>query len=227
LFALLWHFSDSPIFGRVLKTAAAIAFLLLLLIPTIGIIGKFNDDIILPPASAQFSFANPNENNTNTIQGSDVLPTTNNTLLLRGLIGSTISTDNANATNFGLPTAQGDYTVAGRWRMFVNESLIQRFVANLTLARTDGSKNYNIVIENIEHSEFSRNVPSHMNVQIYANSSLPSIILPVTVEIKGDNKVLKISDISINEGQVEDSQQRDILGILDGQSIYGIVMSVE
>jgi hypothetical protein len=116
--------------------------------------------------------------------------------------------------------------------MFANESLVQRFVANLTVAKTDGSEYHQILIENIGgHSEFARNnnniSSSHMNVQISADSAGNGIVIPVTVEIRGDNKVLRISDIAINQGQIEDGKQRDILRIIDGQLIYGIVMSVE
>ena len=224
-------FEQSSAFGRVVKSAVAIAFATVLLIPAIGVGGKFdNDAMILPFASAQFSFVNPNENNTNTSQGNvSSTITTNNNLLLRGLIGSMIST---NTTSNGGVITTGEYTVAGRWRMFANESLVQRFVANLTVAKTDGSEYHQILIENIGgHSEFARNnnniSSSHMNVQISADSAGNGIVIPVTVEIRGDNKVLRISDIAINQGQIEDGKQRDILRIIDGQLIYGIVMSVE
>jgi hypothetical protein len=226
-----------PAFRRALTTTVAIFFsttlLLLLLLPSTGITGNPYGKIGNPAASAQF-FIPEEENNKNSSTKELKMSGDQNSLLFRGLIGSMISIEDAKVTgSTGQQINQGDYAVAGRWRMFVNESLVQRFVANLTVARTDGSEYYNIFIENIgRHSEFARSnsnnntSSSQLTAQIYADSALPSIVVPVTVEIREDNnnnKVLRISDIGIDEREVEDDRQQAILRIIDGQSIYGIV----
>ncbi|MEW6604840.1 MAG: lipocalin [Thermoproteota archaeon] len=190
----------------------------------------------MPTASAQFTLEPEGGNDTETGQAtstpaSPTNDTTNgnaitfqnrSTFLLRGLIGTTsLMEDGAGA--FGNETNQqdSDYVMAGRWRLFVEDGLVQRFVANFTLARTDGSQHYNIIIEDIgTDSEFADDA-SEITTQIYADSTLPTIVAPVTIEVEG--RVLRITDIDIDEDDIEDVQQREILSIIDGQSIYGIV----
>ncbi len=210
---------------------AAIAFtaLLLLLLPAIiGIVEKSDDDnniMALPLASAQSIVPESSNQNTN-ISGVQNA-SSSSSLLFRGLIGSMIPTEqNANSTTtnaIGVQQVnQSDYTVAGKWRLLVNESLVQRFVANLTVARTDGSEYHNnIIIENIGRpSEFVGNASSVLT-QISTNTTSPGAIVPIRLEVK--DKVLQIADIDIDEGRVEDEEQQNILTIIDGQSIYGIV----
>jgi hypothetical protein len=145
--------------------------------------------------------------------------------LLRDLIGSVVPTQDVNVTGIDGQAIRGNYAATGRWRLFVNESIVQRLVANITLAKTDGSEYHNILIENIgRDSEFKENA-FEVTAQIYADSPLPSIIVPITLEV--ENRVLRIADIEISEGEVEDSQQEAILRIIAGQSIYGIVESQE
>jgi hypothetical protein len=45
--------------------------------------------------------------------------------------------------------------------------------------------------------------------------------VPMTISIRG--QVLAIEGIDIDETSITDTGQRDILSIIDGQSIYGIV----
>jgi hypothetical protein len=108
--------------------------------------------------------------------------------------------------------------------MFVNESMVQRFVANLTVARIDGSQYHNIFIENIgRDSEFSRNTTTIM-AQVFADSNLPSATFPLRLELTG--KVLRIPQISINEQTIEnDSRLHRGLHVIAGKPIYGIVES--
>jgi hypothetical protein len=205
---------------RALKTAA-IVFAALSLLPAIGIVEKFDDSmVVIPAASAQLVMPEDDGQNTNISSTQN----TSSSFLLRGLIGSMISTEqDANITDVtgGQQVNESDYTVTGRWRLFVNESLVQRFVANLSMARTDGSEYHNnIIIESIGRpSEFAGN-SSIITAQVYTDSPLPGTIVPIRLEIK--DRVLTIVDIDIDEGSIEDEEQRNILGIIDGQSIHGI-----
>jgi hypothetical protein len=221
-----FYYGRNAVFKRAL--AVAIAFTTLSLLPAIGIAGKFDDgNMGLPTAYAQFNTPEVNQEEANTTAATTSIQnasTSSNNLLLRGLIGTMISVEGANATDSDNSdngqAIQGDYAVAGRWRMFANESLVQRFVANFTLAKTDGSEYHNIIIENIgRDSEFARNTAS-ITAQVYANSTVPSTIMPITIEIR--DKVLSISDIEIDGRTIEDERQQDILQIIDGQQIYGM-----
>lgn len=206
-----------------------------ILVTDIGISGSGTAHV-LPAASAQFTIEPEGGNETemgqatpmpasptnDTINGNALAIQNRSTFLLRGLIGTTsIMEDGAGA--FGNETNQqdGDYVMAGRWRLFVEDGLVQRFVANFTLARTDGSQHYNIIIEDIgTDSEFADNA-SEITTQIYVDSTLLTIVAPVTIEV--EDRVLRITDIDIDEDEIEDVKQREILNIIDGQSIYGIV----
>lgn len=215
---------------RTLKTAA-IAFTALLLLLAIGAVEKFDDGnntmmLAIPAASAQIPV--PEDGSQQNTNVSSVQNTSSSSLVLRGLIGSTISTgQNANVTGSSIITGaqqanQSDYAVVGRWRMLVNESLVQRFAANLTVARVDGSEYHNnIIIESIGRpSEFAGNA-SNILTQISTDSSVPGAIAPIRLEIK--DRVLEIADINIDENAIAGVEQQNILGIIDGQSIYGII----
>ena len=158
------------------------------------------------------------------------------TLLLRGIIGSS------------LPAAQGrdittenssSYIVAGRWRLFVDEGAVNRFVAEMSLAAIDGTASHNITIEETTPHRFgltesgngtstttaSGSIPpvsSDIMTRIYVNGNTPIVDnVPVTISIRG--QVLAIEGIDIDETTITDTGQRNILSIIDGQSIYGIV----
>jgi hypothetical protein len=58
--------------------------------------------------------------------------------------------------------------------------------------------------------------------RIYVDGNTPIIDnVPMTISIRG--QVLAIEGIDIDETRITDAGQRDILSVLDGQSIYGIV----
>jgi hypothetical protein len=163
------------------------------------------------------------------------LPSTTSTFLLRGIIGSSI-----------LPAQGGDaptensssYIVAGRWRLFVDEGLVNRFIAEMNLAATNGTAFHNITIEDTAPHRFvlmeSGNgttttttgsippVSANLMTRISVNNNTPVIDnVPVTISIRG--QVLAIEGIDIDETRLTDTGQRDILRIIDGQSIFGIV----
>jgi hypothetical protein len=168
------------------------------------------------------------------------LPTNASTFLLRGSIGSTLP-----AQGGDIPTENNSsHIVAGRWRIFANESLVNRFIAEMDLAAIDGASIngtafHNITIEETTPHRFELTesgngtntttatgsippVSSNLMTRIYVDGSTPIIDnVPVTISIRG--QVLAIEGIDIDETRITDTGQRDILSVLDGQSIFGIV----
>ena len=157
------------------------------------------------------------------------------TLLLRGIIGSSLP-----AQDGGIPTENNSsYIVAGRWRLFSDEGLVTRFVAEMNLAAINGTAFHNITIEETAPHRFeltesgnggstttpSGSIPpvsSDIMTRISVNGNTPIVDnVPVTISIRG--QVLAIEGIDIDETTITDTGQLDILSIIDGQSIYGIV----
>jgi hypothetical protein len=163
------------------------------------------------------------------------LPSTTSTFLLRGIIGSSLP-----AQGGDIPTENNSsYIVAGRWRIFVDGGLVNRFVAEMNLAASNGTAFHNITIEDTAPHRFelmeSGNgmstttatgsipaVSSNLTTRISVDGNTPIIDnVPMTISIRG--QVLAIEGIDIDETSITDTGQRDILSIIDGQSIYGIV----
>jgi hypothetical protein len=157
------------------------------------------------------------------------------TLLLRGIIGSSLP-----AQDGGIPTENSSsYILAGRWRLFADEGLVTRFVAEMNLAAINGTAFHNITIEETTPHRFeltesgnggptttpSGSIPpvsSDIMTRISVNGNTPIVDnVPVTISIRG--QVLAIEGIDIDETTITDTGQLDILSIIDGQSIYGIV----
>jgi hypothetical protein len=163
------------------------------------------------------------------------LPPSASTFLLRGFIGSSLP-----AQGGGIPTENSSsHIVNGRWRIFAEESLVHRFIAEMNLAAIDGTAFHNITIEETEPHRFevteSGNgtatttatgsippVSSNIMTRIYVNSNIPVIDdVPMTISIRG--QVLAIDGIDIDETRIADTGIRNILSIIDGQSIYGTI----
>jgi hypothetical protein len=178
------------------------------------------------------------------------IPASASTFLLRGFIGSSLPVQGG-----GIPTENGSsYIVNGRWRIFANESLVNRFVAEMDLAAIDGTAIngaafHNITIEETTPHRFqlaesggnatasggnatasntttaTGSIPpvsSNLMTHIYVDGNTPVIDnVPMTISIRG--QILAIEGIDIDETRIADTGQRDILSIIDGQSIYGIV----
>jgi hypothetical protein len=65
-------------------------------------------------------------------------------------------------------------------------------------------------------------ISSDIMTRISVNGNTPIVDnVPVTVSVRG--QVLAIEGIDIDETTITDTGQRDVLSIIDGQSIYGIV----
>lgn len=161
-----------------------------------------------------------------------------------GFIGSTLlpaqGVDGGNATTFAL-TASDDgsgHAVTGRFRLFANESSVERFVAELYVSAIDGSSFHNITIEEGSSPRYevtegngttttaaaTATVPavsSNMVGDIYINGGTTPVIenIPMTLTARG--QVLAIEDVDIDETRITDAGQRGILSIIDGETIYG------
>jgi hypothetical protein len=163
------------------------------------------------------------------------LPSTTSTFLLRGIIGSSLP-----AQGGDIPTENNSsYIVAGRWRIFVDGGLVNRFVAEMNLAASNGTAFHNITIEDTAPHRFELTesgngmstttatgsipaVSSNLTTRISVDDNTPIIDnVPMTISIRG--QVLAIEDIDIDETRITDTGQQDILSIIDGQSIFGVV----
>ncbi len=173
-------------------------------------------------------------------QESTTLPTNASTFLLRGLIGSSLPVQggNTSAENNNNNNNSGHVAV-GRFRIFANESLVNRFIAEMDLAAIDGTAVHNVTIEEtVPHrfeltqsdsganittaNESIPSVSSNLMTRIYVDSDTPVIDnVSMTISIRG--QVLVIDGINIDETAIADIGQRDTLSKIDGQRIFGIV----
>src|SRR5215203_165958 len=163
------------------------------------------------------------------------LPSTTSTFLLRGIIGSSLP-----AQSGDIPAENNSsYIVAGRWRIFVDGGLVNRFVAEMNLAASNGTAFHNITIEDTAPHRFELTesgngmstttatgsipaVSSNLTTRISVDGNTPMIDnVPMTISIRG--QVLAIEGIDIDETRITDTGQRNILSIIDGQSIYGVI----
>src|SRR5215212_5015365 len=231
--------------------------LLLLLLPaSLG----YGGTIIIQEASGQFALPQleeptpPEEDTTTPPPTTPTTPTTttpppavtnytNNIrdpsiFLLRGFIGSTLPTQNAGGGAI-TPAANDDsgYVVTGRFRVFANETLVRRFIAEMNVAAIDGSSFHNITITEGDPHRFqvtegsnatTTSVPvvsSNILGTIYLDGGATPIIdnVPMTLTVRGQS--LAVQGIDIDETRIADTGggQRDAISVIDGQSIYGIV----
>ena len=179
-------------------------------------------------------------------QEQPTLPAGTSTLLLRGIIGSSLTAQGGGGGGItteggGITTdnTSSSYVVAGRWRLFVDEGVLNRFVAEMNLAAINGTAFHNITIEETTPHRFELTeaengssttggdgsitpISSDIMTRIFVNGNTPIVDnVPVTVSVRG--QVLAIEGIDIDETTITDTGQRDVLSIIDGQSIYGIV----
>jgi hypothetical protein len=163
------------------------------------------------------------------------LPANASTFLLRGFVGSSLPAQGGDAPIEN----NSSHIVAGRFRVFANESLVNRFIAEMDLAAINGTAFHNITIEETAPHRFELTesgngtstttatgsippVSSNLMTRIYVDSNIPIIDnVPLTLSIRG--QVLAIEGIDIDETRIIDTGQRDVLSIIDGQSIFGIV----
>ena len=219
---------------------AAIALATLLLLPS-----SFGSDgaRLIEQAFGQFNFPSspeegaisPSPPEQTTPSSPQPPPATANglTFLERGLVGSILSTQNSG----GDAANANSYVVNGRFRLYVNQSLLQRFVAEMTLASVDGSALNNVTIEESAPHRFEI-TPNGTTVTPTSTGSIPPFSsrivarisvntipaidnVPMTISTSG--QVLAIQGISIDESRIIDTTARDVLSIIDGQKIYGTI----
>jgi hypothetical protein len=155
-----------------------------------------------------------------------------------GFIGSSLIPAQGVGGNATLTSDDDDdgsgHVVTGRFRLFANGSFVERFVTEMEVAAIDGSSYHNITIEDGSPHRYgvtegngtttTASVPaisSNIVGHIYLNGGTTPVIdnVPMTLTVRG--QVLAIQDIDIDETRITDPGQRDILSILDGQTIYG------
>jgi hypothetical protein len=173
---------------------------------------------------------------TNTIQDpSTYLLADVNVDAVRGFIGSTLPTQGAGG-NALTPADDSGHIATGRFRLFANETLVRRFVAEMNVAAIDGSSFHNLTITEGPPHRFdvtegngtaaAQAASSSIVGNIYLNGGTTPIIdnVPMTLSIRGS--VLAIEGIDIDETRITDTAQGDIIRVIDGQSIYGTIPRV-
>ena len=177
-----------------------------------------------PPATTNY---------TNNIQDPSIF-------LLRGFIGSYLPTQGAIGSGGGAitPAANDDsgHVVTGRFRVFANETLVRRFVAEMNVAAIDGSSFNNITITEGAPHRFevtqangttgAQGASSNIVGSVYLNGGTTPVIdnVPMTLTIRGQS--LALGGIDIDEARIADPGQRDAISVIDGQSIYGTIPRV-
>ena len=158
---------------------------------------------------------------------------------MRGIIGSSLPAQDIEAPSETNNTTSS-YVLAGRFRIVANQSIVDRFIAEIDLAATNGTTAFhNVTIEDTVPFRFQLTesgngtttltgtssippVSSNLMTRIYVDGNTPVIDnVPLTMSLRG--QVLAIEGIDIDETRITDTAQRGILSIIDGQSIYGIV----
>ena len=174
---------------------------------------------------------------TNTIQDpSTYLLADVNVDAVRGFIGSTLPTQGAGGGNALTPADDSGHIATGRFRLFANETLVRRFVAEMNVAAIDGSSFHNLTITEGPPHRFdvtegngtaaAQAASSSIVGNIYLNGGTTPIIdnVPMTLSIRGS--VLALEGIDIDETRITDTAQGDIIRVIDGQSIYGTIPRV-
>jgi hypothetical protein len=155
---------------------------------------------------------------------------------VRGFIGSTLPAQGAGGGAITPAADDSGHIVTGRFRVFANESLVRRFVAEMNVAAIDGSSFNNITITEGAPHRFevtqangttgAQGASSNIVGSIYLNGGTTPVIdnVPMTLTIRGQS--LAIQGIDIDETRITDTGLRDTISVIDGQSIYGTIPRV-
>ena len=148
---------------------------------------------------------------------------------VRGFIGSTLPTQGAGG-NALTATDDSGHVATGRFRVFANESTVRSFVAEMNVAAIDGSSFHNITIREGDPHRFEVTAGNETTAasssivgNIFVDGGATPVIdnVPMTLTIRG--QTLAIQGIDIDEARVTDTGQRDIVSVIDGQTIYGTI----
>ena len=147
---------------------------------------------------------------------------------VRGFIGSSLTTQGAGG-NALTATDESGHVVTGRFRVFANESLVRSFVAEMNVAAMDGSSFHNITIregsphrfEVTQGNETTTAGSSNIVGSIHLDGTPVIDSVPMTISIRG--QTLAIEGIDVDETRITDTGQRDIISVIDGQTIYGTI----
>ncbi|MDQ4101081.1 MAG: hypothetical protein M3115_02715 [Thermoproteota archaeon] len=155
-----------------------------------------------------------------------------NTEALRGFIGATLTAPGVGG-NAVTPADDSGHIVTGPFRLFANDTLVRRFVAEMNVAAIDGSSFHNITIEQDAPHRFevtqgnettgAAEAVSSIVGRIFLDGSPAPVItnVPMTISVRGQS--LAIQNIDIDEASITDPGQRDAMSIIDGQTIYGTI----
>jgi hypothetical protein len=172
----------------------------------------------------------PTDTSTTTQDPSTYLMADRNVDPVRGFIGSTLPTQGAGG-NALTATDNSGHVATGRFRVFANESTVRSFVAEMNVAAIDGSSFHNITIREGDPHRFEVTAGNETNTaasssivgNIFLNGGATPLIdnVPMTLTIRG--QTLAIQGIDIDEARITDTGQRDIISVIDGQTIYGTI----
>jgi hypothetical protein len=155
-----------------------------------------------------------------------------NTEALRGFIGATLTAPGVGGSAV-TPADDSGHIVTGPFRLFANDTLVRRFVAEMNVAAIDGSSFHNITIEQDAPHRFevtqgnettgAAEAVSSIVGRIFLDGSPAPVItnVPMTISVRGQS--LAIQNIDIDEATITDPGQRDAVSIIDGQTIYGTI----
>ncbi len=154
---------------------------------------------------------------------------------LRGLIGSTLPALDTTSGTAANDDDDNGHVATGRFRLFANETIVRRFIAEMNVVAIDGSSFHNITIEQDAPHRYPATqgngsttttpiASSNLVGRIYLDGSATPILnnVPMTLTTRG--QTLAIENIDIDETRITDPGQRSALSSIDGQTIYGIVM---
>jgi hypothetical protein len=176
----------------------------------------------IPIASAQFVIPDEDSETTSPSPSPPETTTggTGDNFLLRGFVGSMISAEDDDDDN---ETGLGNYVLGGRWRLVVNESEAQRFVANFSMGTTNGSNLHNVFIENLPGTSESnatdggaRSYSLRADLLIDNTETIQSV--PIIVTMNGD-----VLSVGVDTDEETSSNGNDTFRTLRGETIYGIV----
>jgi hypothetical protein len=116
------------------------------------------------------------------------LPANASMFLLRGFIGSSLPTQGGD-----IPTENStSHIVTGRFRVFANESLVNRFVAEMNLVAINGMTFHNITIEETTPHRFELTETGNGTSTITATGSIPPVSSNLMTRIYVDGNTFSI-----------------------------------